>query len=118
MTQPSDSATLIQAVELEIVVDPCTVFGLRIKNTFDVAVCKAVQPIECSVYFCVAKTRFRQFIPKFVLIGFWFFFFRVDVGFKQVHQHVEYVFFHAANFSSIRRTVRRAPLRRRLPAPE
>ena len=55
---------------------------------------QAVEPVECAIDLGIAEAGAGEFIAQFVLIGFRVFL-SVDVGLEQIHQYVEYVFFHA-----------------------
>ena len=68
--------------------------GLRIECEAVLVIGQAVEPLKCTIYFGIAKTRTRQLVAQFTVIGFRFFI-GVDVGLKQIHQYVEYIFFHA-----------------------
>jgi len=55
---------------------------------------QAVEPIEGAVNFDIAEPGPRELVSKFMLVCFGLFF-GINVCFEQVHQYVEYIFFHA-----------------------
>jgi hypothetical protein len=61
---------------------------------------KAIEPVECPIDFQIAETSTRELVAQDFLIGLWLFL-SVDVGLEQVHQNVEYIFFHSWSRSSV-----------------
>ncbi len=84
----------VEALLLHVAVHARTTRRLGVTDQVFLVLGQALQPVECAVDFRIAEPGARQFATKFVLIGFRVFI-GVDVCFKQVHQYVEYIFFHA-----------------------
>ena len=69
-------------------------FGLWVEDALAVVLGQPVKPVEGSVDFGIAESGLYQFTAEFILIRFRIFV-GVDIGLEQVHQDVEYAFFHA-----------------------
>ncbi len=88
------STRRVETRKFEIVIYAHSVRGLRVEDQVVLMIAQAVEPLESAIDFRITKTGFRQFQSQLVLIGLWLFF-GVDIGIKQIHEYIEYIFFHA-----------------------
>ena len=58
----------------------------------------AARVIEGAVDLGIAESRARQLVAQFILIGAGFLV-RIDIRFEQIHQYIEYAFFHCLDYS-------------------
>ena len=88
------TARHIEPILFQVVVNTCAVRRLRVTGEVLLVVSEPLEPVKSTVDFRITEARAGEFAAQFVVIGFGVFV-GVDVRFKEIHQYVEYVFFHA-----------------------